>query len=151
MHSSAEHPPEHIPAALRSCFAAQRAACAQHRNPGLPRWMKKHRRSLDIPPVTLALGGKSPAIVASEYPLQAAVERIVVSSHGGRQLGAAPANIVALPAIAHALGSQAEMLMDGGVLIGRPWIWALAAQGQAGVTRITDINPSHLITPQERP
>ncbi len=133
MHSSAEHPPEHIPAALRSCFAAQRAAFAQHRNPSLPRGMKKHRRSLDITPVTLALGGKSPAIVASDYPLQTTVERIVVSSHGGLQLDAAPANIVARPAI------------------GRPWIWALVAQGQAGVTRIADINPSHLITPQERP
>lgn len=57
-----------------------------------------------------------------------------------------------------------------GVLIGRPWVWALAAQGQAGVnrllahwqrellltmmlagvTRIADINPSHLTTSQER-
>ena len=57
------------------------------------------------------------------------------------------------------------------MLIGRPWIWALAAQGQtgvarllahwqrellltmtlAGVTRIADINPSHLITSQEHP
>lgn len=113
---------------------------------------------------------------------------IVVSNHGGRQLDAAPASITALPAIARAVGSQTEVLMDGGVrsgvdifkalalgargvLIGRPWVWALAAQGQAGVTqllahwqrellltmtlagvtRIADINPSHLITPQERP
>lgn len=113
---------------------------------------------------------------------------IVVSNHGGRQLDTAPASIAALPAIARAVGSQTEVLMDGGVrsgvdifkalalgargvLIGRPWAWALAAQGQAGVsqllahwqrellltmtlagvTRIADINPSHLITPQERP
>ena len=113
---------------------------------------------------------------------------IVVSNHGGRQLDAAPASITALPAIARAVGSQTEVLMDGGVrsgvdifkalalgargvLIGRPWVWALAAQGQAGVsqllahwqrellltmtlagvTRIADINPSHLITPQEHP
>ena len=99
-----------------------------------------------------------------------------------------PRPVSALPAIARAVGSQTEVLMDGGVrsgvdifkalalgargvLIGRPWVWALAAQGQAGVTqllahwqrellltmtlagvtRIADINPSHLITPQEHP
>ena len=113
---------------------------------------------------------------------------IVVSNHGGRQLDAAPASIAALPAIARAVGAQTEVLMDGGVrsgtdlfkalalgargvLVGRPWVWALAAQGQAGVTQllahwqrellltmtlagvtsIADINPTHLTAPQEHP
>ncbi|MBE2241450.1 MAG: L-lactate dehydrogenase [Burkholderiaceae bacterium] len=113
---------------------------------------------------------------------------IVVSNHGGRQLDSAPASIAALPAIARAVGAQTEVLMDGGVrsgtdifkalalgargvLIGRPWVWALAAQGEAGVTqllahwqrelrltmtlagvtRIVDIDSTHLIAPQERP
>ena len=114
-------------------------------------------------------------------------EGIVVSNHGGRQLDAAPASIAALPAIARAVGHQTEVLMDGGVrsgtdlfkalalgargvLIGRPWVWALAAQGQAGVTqllahwqrellltmtlagvtRIADINPTHLSALQDQ-
>ena len=108
---------------------------------------------------------------------------IVVSNHGGRQLDAAASSIAKLPAIACAVGRQTELLMDGGVrsgvdifkalalgargvLVGRPWVWALAAQGQpgvaqllahwqrelqltmtlTGVTRIADIGPQHLDT-----
>lgn len=78
---------------------------------------------------------------------------LVVSNHGGRQLDGAPASIAVLPAIARAVGAQTEVLMDGGVrsgadifkalalgargvLIGRPWVWALAAEGQAGVAQL---------------
>lgn len=75
---------------------------------------------------------------------------LVVSNHGGRQLDGAPPSIEALPAIAEAVGDRLTVLMDGGVrsgqdvvralalgaracLIGRPWVYALAAQGQAGL------------------
>ncbi|CAN5914865.1 alpha-hydroxy acid oxidase [soil metagenome] len=83
-----------------------------------------------------------------------AVERgvagIVVSNHGGRQLDAAPATIKVLPRIAEAVAGRCEILLDGGVrrgtdvikavaygaravLVGRPVLWGLAADGQAGV------------------
>ena len=75
---------------------------------------------------------------------------LVVSNHGGRQLDGAPPTLAVLPAIAAAVGSDIEVLVDGGVrsgtdvfralalgargvLVGRPWVWALAAQGEAGV------------------
>ncbi len=78
---------------------------------------------------------------------------IVVSNHGGRQLDAVPATAACLPAIADAAGDRVEVLVDGGiaggtdifkalalgargVLIGRPWVWALAGAGAAGVQRL---------------
>ena len=106
---------------------------------------------------------------------------IVVSNHGGRQLDSVASSISKLPAIVHAVGRQTEVLVDGGirsgtdvfkalalgargVLIGRPWVWALAAAGEPGLraylasvqrelrlammltgtTRIADINGRHL-------
>ncbi|MBS0290976.1 MAG: L-lactate dehydrogenase [Proteobacteria bacterium] len=78
---------------------------------------------------------------------------IVVSNHGGRQLDGAPSTARALQAIAQDLGAQTELLVDGGirsgvdmfkalalgahgVLIGRPWVWALAGGGEAGVRQL---------------
>lgn len=78
---------------------------------------------------------------------------VVISNHGGRQLDSAPSTISVLPTIADAVGGRVEVLMDGGVrtgqdvakalalgaravLIGRPWIWALAARGHAGVAAV---------------
>jgi len=78
---------------------------------------------------------------------------LIVSNHGGRQLDSAPATASVLPAIAPAVGERTEVLVDGGirsgvdvfkalalrargVLIGRPWVWALAAEGEAGVRRL---------------
>lgn len=83
----------------------------------------------------------------------AGAEGIVVSNHGGRQLDGVAATAAALPAIARAVGGQVEVLVDGGVrsgtdlfralalgahgvLIGRPWIWALAGGGEAGVRQL---------------
>jgi L-lactate dehydrogenase (cytochrome) len=77
---------------------------------------------------------------------------IVVSNHGGRQLDGAPATIVALPRIAEAVGDRIEVLLDGGVrsgqdvlkalalgargcMIGRAYLYGLAAMGEAGVTK----------------
>jgi len=80
------------------------------------------------------------------------VDAIIVSNHGGRQLDGAPSSITALPAIVDAVGSKVEVHMDGGIrsgqdvlkamalgargtYIGRAFLYALGAQGQAGVTK----------------
>ena len=85
----------------------------------------------------------------------AGADGLVVSNHGGRQLDSVASSISKLSAIADAVGPQFEVLMDGGVrsgvdifkalalgahgvLLGRPWVWALAAQGQAGITAMLD-------------
>ena len=82
-------------------------------------------------------------------------DAIIVSNHGGRQLDDVTSTIRALPAIADAVGDQIEILMDGGVrsgldvvkalslgaracLIGRPWIYAVAARGEQGVVDVIE-------------
>jgi isopentenyl diphosphate isomerase/L-lactate dehydrogenase-like FMN-dependent dehydrogenase len=81
---------------------------------------------------------------------------ISVSNHGGNNLDGTPATIRALPAIAEAVGEHVEVLLDGGVrrgsdvvkalalgaravMIGRAYLWGLAAAGQAGVENVLDI------------
>lgn len=81
---------------------------------------------------------------------------VIVSNHGGRQFDAAPATLDALPAIAAAVRDEIDVLVDGGVrrgsdvlkalacgakavLIGRPALWGLAVDGQAGVEAILAI------------
>lgn len=78
---------------------------------------------------------------------------IVVSNHGGRQLDGVPSTARALPAIADAVGNDLAILVDGGVrsgldvvrmlalgadgvLLGRAWVYALAARGEAGVAHM---------------
>lgn len=84
--------------------------------------------------------------------VDAGADAVVVSNHGGRQLDGAPATIDVLPAIAAAVGSQAEVYLDSGirrgtdiaravacgakgVLAGRPMLYGLAAAGEAGAAR----------------
>jgi L-lactate dehydrogenase (cytochrome)/glycolate oxidase len=88
--------------------------------------------------------------------VDAGVSAITVSNHGGNNLDGTPAAIRCLPAIADAVGDQVEVLLDGGVrrgsdvvkavalgaravLIGRAYLWGLAANGQAGVENVLDI------------
>jgi L-lactate dehydrogenase (cytochrome) len=88
--------------------------------------------------------------------LDAGYSAISVSNHGGNNLDGTPASIRALPAIADAVGDQIEVLLDGGirrgadvvkalalgaraVMIGRAYLWGLAAAGQAGVENVLDI------------
>lgn len=83
------------------------------------------------------------------------MDAIVVSNHGGRQLDSAIASLRALPAIAKTVNGAVPVLMDGGVrsgadvfkaialgadsvLIGRPYVYGLAAGGQAGVSRVIE-------------
>jgi L-lactate dehydrogenase (cytochrome) len=85
--------------------------------------------------------------------VDAGVDGIVVSNHGGRQLDSVPSTTRALPDVADAVGDQVEVLADGGVrtgldvvkmvalgaravLVGRAWAWAVAARGEAGVRHI---------------
>jgi L-lactate dehydrogenase (cytochrome) len=91
------------------------------------------------------------------------VDGIIVSNHGGRQLDSVPSTTRALPAVAEAVGDQVEVLADGGVrtgldvvkmvalgaravLIGRPWAWAVAARGEAGVRHILDVMKADIDT-----
>ncbi len=88
--------------------------------------------------------------------VDAGVSAISVSNHGGNNLDGTPATIRALPAVAEAVGDQIEVLLDGGirrgsdvvkavalgaraVMIGRAYLWGLAANGQAGVENVLDI------------
>jgi len=80
----------------------------------------------------------------------------VVSNHGGRQLDGGLSSIRALPSIADAVGDQLTVLADSGVrsgldvvrmlasgargvLLGRAWVYALAAGGEAGVRQLLEL------------
>ncbi len=88
--------------------------------------------------------------------VDAGVSAISVSNHGGNNLDGTPAPIRALPAIADAVGDEIEIVLDGGirrgsdvvkavalgaraVMIGRAYLWGLAAGGQSGVENVLDI------------
>ncbi|HET9126083.1 MAG TPA: alpha-hydroxy-acid oxidizing protein, partial [Solirubrobacteraceae bacterium] len=85
--------------------------------------------------------------------LQAGVDGIIVSNHGGRQVDGAVAALDALPAVARAVEDQVPVLMDSGirsgsdvikalalgaraVLLGRPYLYALALAGEQGVRQV---------------
>ncbi|MDP4804570.1 MAG: mycofactocin biosynthesis FMN-dependent deaminase MftD [Candidatus Nanopelagicales bacterium] len=88
--------------------------------------------------------------------VQAGFTAISVSNHGGNNIDTTPAPIRVLPSIVAAVGNDVEVVMDGGirrgsdvvkavalgarsVMIGRAYLWALAANGQAGVENVLDI------------
>ena len=81
---------------------------------------------------------------------------VVVSNHGGRQLDGARSSLSALPEIVAAVGDRASVLLDGGirsgsdvvtacamgasaVLIGRPYLYGLAVDGEDGVAEVLDL------------
>jgi L-lactate dehydrogenase (cytochrome) len=83
-------------------------------------------------------------------------DALVVSNHGGRQLDGAPSSISALPRVADAVGSDLEVMFDGGIrtgadvvralalgakscMIGRAYAWGLGAGGKAGVARAIEV------------
>ncbi|HYI00137.1 alpha-hydroxy acid oxidase [Hyalangium sp.] len=88
--------------------------------------------------------------------LQHGVQGLIVSNHGGRQLDHLPAAIDLLPEIAEAVEGRAELILDGGIrrgsdvvkaialgaracMIGRPFLYGLAAREQAGVELMLDL------------
>jgi 4-hydroxymandelate oxidase len=92
----------------------------------------------------------------AEHAIEAGMGGVIVSNHGGRQLDGTLATIDALPEIAERVGGRIPLLLDGGVrrgtdvlkalalgaravLIGRPYLWGLAAAGEAGVSRVLEI------------
>lgn len=98
-------------------------------------------------------------ILRAEDAVRAAalgMDGVVVSNHGGRQLDRSIASLDALPDVVGAVGGRVEVLLDGGirrgtdivtalalgadaVLIGRPYVYGLAAAGQRGVEAVLDI------------
>lgn len=91
----------------------------------------------------------------AQSAVDAGADGVVVSNHGGRQLEGVASTVSKLPEVVEAIGSQAEVYLDGGirngadvvkavalgaraVMIGRPWVWALAARGEQGVVDLLD-------------
>ncbi len=87
--------------------------------------------------------------------VDAGADAVIVSNHGGRQLESAPATLRVLPEIVDALRGRADVLIDGGVrragdaakalalgakavLIGRAYLYALSADGEAGIARMLE-------------
>jgi L-lactate dehydrogenase (cytochrome) len=92
----------------------------------------------------------------AELAVKAGADAIVVSNHGGRQLDSAPSTIHALPHILSAVGNDIEVWLDSGIytgqdvlkaialgakgtMIGRAFLYGLAAYGEDGVKRALDI------------
>jgi len=89
------------------------------------------------------------------------VRGVIVSNHGGRQLDGTLSTCAALPDVAEAVGDRIDVLVDGGirrgtdvvraialgaraVLIGRPYLWGLAVDGEAGVRAVLSTLRSEL-------
>lgn len=117
----------------------------------VPRWKEIERFIQECPLPVWIKGILHPgdALLA----LQAGAVGVIVSNHGGRVLDKAPTTIQALPAVANALEGQLPIIVDGGirrgsdvfialalgataVMIGRPYIYALATAGAIGVAHL---------------
>jgi L-lactate dehydrogenase (cytochrome) len=91
------------------------------------------------------------------------VDAVIVSNHGGRQLDGVPAAVTVLPCVVDAIGDRVDVVLDGGIrrgsdvvkalclgakacMIGRPWVYGLAAAGRAGVDEVLNVLESEIIT-----
>ena len=146
-------PPEIYPANLpdtRMSSPAEHALSAME--PAMDWSVVDWLRSISTLPLLLK-GVLTPA--AALRALDAGVDGIVVSNHGGRQLDNAPASIDVLPAIAAAVAGRMPVLVDGGirrgsdvlaalalgadaVLVGRPVLHGLAVAGEDGAYQVLD-------------
>ncbi|HSJ37717.1 MAG TPA: alpha-hydroxy acid oxidase [Planococcus sp. (in: firmicutes)] len=116
-------------------------------------WKKieKIKQATTLPVLLKGILHPDDAILAVE----AGIDGIIVSNHGGRQLDGVAASLDALPLVAKAVGGRIPILLDSGirrgtdlvkalalgadaVLLGRPYIYGLAANGQAGVEQVLD-------------
>jgi L-lactate dehydrogenase (cytochrome) len=99
----------------------------------------------------------------AELAAKTGAQAIVVSNHGGRQLDGAPSSVKVLPEIVESVGSQMEIMFDGGIrsgqdvmralalgakscMIGRAYAHGLGAGGQAGVAKAIEIIRNELAT-----
>jgi 4-hydroxymandelate oxidase len=95
--------------------------------------------------------------------IEAGASAVVVSNHGGRQLDTVPAGADALAEVADAVGSEIDVLVDGGirrgtdvlkalalgaraVMVGRPLLWGLGVDGPDGARRVLEILIAELQT-----
>ncbi len=112
-------------------------------------WLRNHT---DLPILVKGICHPDDAVKSLEH----GANGIWVSNHGGRQLDTAPATISVLPRVADAVAGRAPIILDGGVrrgtdvikalalganavAIGRPILWSLALNGQAGVTQTLEL------------
>jgi isopentenyl diphosphate isomerase/L-lactate dehydrogenase-like FMN-dependent dehydrogenase len=112
-------------------------------------WLAERTR---MPVVVKGLVTAGDAVLAVEHGAAA----VVVSNHGGRQLDGAPATLDALPEVVDAVGGRVPVLLDGGVrrgtdalkalalgaaavLVGRPVLYGLGADGEEGVRHVLEL------------
>jgi isopentenyl diphosphate isomerase/L-lactate dehydrogenase-like FMN-dependent dehydrogenase len=105
-----------------------------------------------LPVVVKGIVTREDALLACEH----GADGIVVSNHGGRQLDGVSATLDALPEVVEAVGGHCEVYLDGGVrrgadvlralalgaravLIGRPFLWGLAVDGERGVAHVLEL------------
>jgi len=118
------------------------------------RWIRRHWSGKLVVKGVLEPG-------AAKRLVDEGVDGVVVSNHGGRQLDGAIPAIDALPSIVAAVGDRIDVLLDGGVrrgsdvvkavalgatacMVGRPYVFGLAAGGPAGVTRVLELFESEI-------
>ena len=116
------------------------------------------RSASDLPLVIKGVLTAEDATLAVEHGAQA----MVVSNHGGRALDGAVPTLMALPEVVDAVDGKIPVLIDGGmrrgtdilkalalgakaVLIGRPYVWGLAAFGSVGVQRVVEMLRAELV------
>ncbi len=130
--------------------AAGAAFAALFQNPGLSwKQLPLIRKNWNGPILLKGIQSVRDARLAAKHR----IDGIVVSNHGGRQVDGAIASLDALPPIVDAVGGRLAVLFDSGirtgrdaykalalgadaVLIGRPYVYGLALDGQAGVTQV---------------
>jgi len=112
------------------------------------RWLREHTK------LPILLKGILHADDASRA-LDAGMDGVIVSNHGGRQVDGAIATLEALPAVVEKIGGRVPVLFDSGirrgadalkalalgaraVLLGRPYIWGLAIAGEDGVREVVE-------------
>lgn len=114
--------------------------------------LEQLRRRTELPLVVKGILDPRDALRVAECGADA----VVVSNHGGRQLDGAPPTISQLPAVAEAVAGHCEVLLDSGVrtgtdvlralalgasavLVGRPLLWGLAAEGEKGAAQVLSV------------
>ncbi|PTL55052.1 alpha-hydroxy acid oxidase [Paraconexibacter algicola] len=117
-------------------------------------WKDLERLVQDSPVPVLVKGIHHPA--DADRAVEHGAAGVIVSNHGGRQLDGVPASIDMLGPVVDAVGDRVEVLMDGGVrrgtdvltalalgaravLVGRPMLWGLVADGEDGAAHVLEL------------